>query len=404
MRQLKWAGFAFLLGFIIILNPSHSPAQFGKGKGGGVDGGGFGKGKGGGVDGGSGGGGGFGKRGGGVDGGGGGFGKRSDGGGGLGGAPAPGGFGGAPAGGFGGAPGAPPAGGFGGAPAGGLGGAPAGGFGGGGGGGFGGGRGMGDPNAMWDRMSRGQDSININDPQNGWMRGMMERQGEPIPPDGIITRQMFIEGAQKRMAAMGGGAPPGGAPGAPQVVVIGGGGGGITMTMGGGGEDMATRRLREQDKDGDGKVSFAEADDQLRRNFQKMDRNGDGFIDAEDTAPRRAAVVAVEWAVATGAAWAWEWVWAVTTASAAGQATTVAGRPKRSSPSRWLRPPPKDLPEWFDKDDVNKDGQVALHEWRRAGKDLAEFLPTTSTAMASSLPTNSCGSPPRRSRTRRSPR
>ena len=29
---------------------------------------------------------------------------------------------------------------------------------------------------------------------------------------------------------------------------------------------------------------------------------------------------------------------------------------------------PKDLPEWFDSYDTNKDGQVALHEWLKAGK------------------------------------
>src|SRR6266496_1217668 len=43
--QLKWIALCFLLGFIVILDPSHTPAQFGKrGEVGGKGGGEFGKG------------------------------------------------------------------------------------------------------------------------------------------------------------------------------------------------------------------------------------------------------------------------------------------------------------------------------------------------------------------------
>ncbi|MBP3959199.1 EF-hand domain-containing protein [Gemmata sp. G18] len=34
---------------------------------------------------------------------------------------------------------------------------------------------------------------------------------------------------------------------------------------------------------------------------------------------------------------------------------------------------PKDLPSWFDQDDTDKDGQIGLYEWRKAGKDMKEF-------------------------------
>ncbi len=34
---------------------------------------------------------------------------------------------------------------------------------------------------------------------------------------------------------------------------------------------------------------------------------------------------------------------------------------------------PKGLPEWYDSYDKDKDGQVALHEWRKSGGDLGEF-------------------------------
>jgi hypothetical protein len=34
---------------------------------------------------------------------------------------------------------------------------------------------------------------------------------------------------------------------------------------------------------------------------------------------------------------------------------------------------PKDLPSWFDEYDLDKDGQVSLYEWRKAGKDVKDF-------------------------------
>jgi hypothetical protein len=35
---------------------------------------------------------------------------------------------------------------------------------------------------------------------------------------------------------------------------------------------------------------------------------------------------------------------------------------------------PKNLPGWFEEQDTDKDGQVSLYEWRKAGKDSKEFL------------------------------
>jgi Ca2+-binding EF-hand superfamily protein len=34
---------------------------------------------------------------------------------------------------------------------------------------------------------------------------------------------------------------------------------------------------------------------------------------------------------------------------------------------------PKELPDWFEKLDMDKDGQISLYEWRKGGKSLAEF-------------------------------
>lgn len=46
--------------------------------------------------------------------------------------------------------------------------------------------------------------------------------------------------------------------------------------------ESAQRRIREQDRNGDGKVSRSEADSRLRDRFRDMDRNRDDQIDAEE--------------------------------------------------------------------------------------------------------------------------
>lgn len=53
--------------------------------------------------------------------------------------------------------------------------------------------------------------------------------------------------------------------------------------------ESAQRRIREQDRNGDGKVSREEADSRLRPNFELMDRNRDNIVDAEEYAAYYAA-------------------------------------------------------------------------------------------------------------------
>jgi len=51
---------------------------------------------------------------------------------------------------------------------------------------------------------------------------------------------------------------------------------------GGNPADMAQSRIREQDRNGDGRISREEADSRLRDRFQEIDRNGDGSVDREE--------------------------------------------------------------------------------------------------------------------------
>jgi len=273
-----------------------------------------------------------------------------------------------------------------------------------GGGGFGGGGPPGgprnfDPASMWDRMSRGRDSIDLNDPENSRMRGMMERFGTPIPANGILTKDTYMAEAQKRMASMGM-SSPGGAPGAASFVNMSGsmspdgrmsfspsfggspnfsGPGGFNGPGGFGGDrdrDRGLERLREQDRDNDGRVSRAEADRQLQPNFDRIDRDNDGYITLEEY---RAYYASREndrdrnrdmggfAGNSSGGGWG------------GGDMGGWANRQDSRGGTEESRPVairyghlPKDLPEWFHEYDTTKDGQIALHEWIKGAKVAGE--------------------------------
>ena len=139
---------------------------------------------------------------------------------------------------------------------------------------------------------------------------------------------------------------------------------------GGGDRDRGSERLRDQDKDGDGRVSRAEADRQLQPNFERIDRDGDGFITLDEY---RGYYAAQNQNNGNGGdrnrdmmnAW-----------GGPGGDMGMNQWGNRQDPRRETQEEkpvairyghlPKDLPDWFDSYDTTKDGQIALHEWRKA--------------------------------------
>ncbi|MBA4188237.1 MAG: hypothetical protein C0467_09505 [Planctomycetaceae bacterium] len=271
-----------------------------------------------------------------------------------------------------------------------------------------------DPEMAWSMLQRSTqstgDTIDLSkmDPRmRDFSRQRAERDGSiPLPDSGIMTKSQYLdhfarsEAAKAAKAAAGGapGGPPGGPGsfGAPMVVTLGPGGpapGGPAPFAGpggpggfsapGGGEDRGAQRLKEQDKDRDGRVSFAEADDRLKQNFQVIDRNGDGHVDVEEY---RAYYANRDRGGSSGPAGPGGGFngggfnggnWGDPNAGGWGN------RDRKDEKKDTVEPKPvamrygylpKDLPEWFDKYDGDKDGQVALHEWRKAGDEIAKFL------------------------------
>lgn len=338
-RFIKLGAFGALVGVVLVYAPTHLPAQFdkrdrGQGGFGGKDKGGFGQQPG----------------------------ATAPGG-------APGGFG-QPGGGFGKGPGGP-------------------------GGGF-----KADPEMIWSMIQKnapGPDGTidlgKIDPKMREFSRQRAERDGSiPLPDGGLMTKAQYLdhfarsEAAKAAKAAMGG--MPGG-PGAPMTITMngpngpfaGGPGSGFGGPPGGPGgfnsDERAAQRLKEQDRDNDGRISFAEADDRLKQNFQQIDRNGDGYVDGEEY---RAYYANRDRGGPGGpggdrggpGGWNGGGNW--------GDPNSNFGRKDEKKDAVEPKPVamryghlPKDLPEWYDKYDSDKDGQVALHEWRKSGDDIAKF-------------------------------
>lgn len=210
-------------------------------------------------------------------------------------------------------------------------------------GGFGGG-GMPDPEQIWNFMGgAGKDSIDIN--QNPFLKAQMERRGDPLPPGGILTKQQFLEGMQKRMAERqrgggGMGGPPGGGPGGQPMV--------MQFNQGGGGPGWGSGR-RDFGSGGPGWGGQSQG-------------GGWGGGPPGGGSPG----------------------WGGPGGPNGGPPGQPGGDEKDDGKKkekeidynqvgiRYGMLPPG-LPDWFTELDSDKDGQVGLYEWRQAGRKTADF-------------------------------
>ena len=133
--------------------------------------------------------------------------------------------------------------------------------------------------------------------------------------------------------------------------------------------DGAMRLFRRLDQDGDGVLVRAEMPEGLRGQWRKWDRNRDGVIDPNEYAAYyQASLSVVSDKVASGE---------IRLQSAKALASLVQPPvPAKPEPVafavRYGKLPPG-LPDWFAELDTDRDGQVGLYEWRRAGRPIAEF-------------------------------
>jgi hypothetical protein len=245
------------------------------------------------------------------------------------------------------------------------------------GGGFGGmGGGMAgmsqDPNAYFDYLAKNRQFFLITETRA--LGGPLTQFAqERRITNGQITRQQFIEfydWRAKQQAAspapgnpFGGGGFGGGGPGG-----FGGGGKKGGFDKGGPGSlasldpeainQKADEEFRKRDQNGDAKLTPDEVRGPMQRDFALWDKDGNGYIDlSEFRAYFASRVQAMEDQRGGGAA--------IIVQEEDLDAKPVVYRANGKMPAG--------LPPWFLELDTDKDGQVALYEWRRANKAYDDF-------------------------------
>ncbi len=249
-----------------------------------------------------------------------------------------------------------------------------GGFGGGGfnGGGGGGGPNGGinpslDPEVVFNYFAKGKSYITVADTEGS------SRLNYPLKiyaqEHGLANAQISLQqfrdffAYQNSKSGMGQGRMPGP------------GGGGFKMKMGGGNDQaipiagdpaalypFADAEFKKRDANGDGKLNSEEMSPTLRANLDKWDKNGDGLIDMNEY---RAYYVAK--------------MQGSPDASVQGNRGIAAiiideeDLDRKPVVFRVGGKQPPGLPDWFNRLDTDKDGQVALYEWRVAGKSMDDF-------------------------------
>jgi Ca2+-binding EF-hand superfamily protein len=210
-------------------------------------------------------------------------------------------------------------------------------------------------------LSGGKDVIDFGamspDTKAALRKYAADRGQPPLPETGVWTKQQYMDYAMRTQASQGGGSDFGRGQGGP----------------GGGGDpaDMAMTRLKQQDRDGDGRISRAEADDRLKPNFDAIDTNGDGYITGEEYV----AYMRNRMGGGTGGPGGGDY--------GRGDGRDGRGDPRDPRGERQREEPlvairyghlPKDTPSFFTDLDTDKDGQIALHEWRNGPNNtMAEF-------------------------------
>ncbi len=240
-------------------------------------------------------------------------------------------------------------------------------------GGFGGG--TPDPDQIWGFMAQGKDTIDLN--TNSRMKSSMERNGDPIPPNGILTKEAFKANYARRVAQGGGvggrGGPPPAAPAATPAApgqVAGGAPGSAEWVEG---------RFRESDLNKDGFISPDEASSKLKQTLPQYDKNGDGKLDLNEYK----GYMAERFAGGPNGPGGFGQIQPIQQqpdynaqfggGSGRSQVKREEEDAARVSVSRFGKLP-KEVPAFFTELDDDRDGMVGLYEWRRHGRKTADFV------------------------------
>jgi hypothetical protein len=123
---------------------------------------------------------------------------------------------------------------------------------------------------------------------------------------------------------------------------------------------QADMDFRRRDNNGDGRLAIEEVPQDMRRTFLKWDKNADGFIMVDEYREFFMARAMGSLDEMSGSK---------------GVASIIVDEEELDRKTVVIRAGklPTGLPEWFSELDYDKDGQVALWEWRKGGKSVEDF-------------------------------
>jgi Ca2+-binding EF-hand superfamily protein len=219
-----------------------------------------------------------------------------------------------------------------------------------------GGRGPADiASRMFDRYAKGKDVIIIAEMKPKWDPAIREKAQAYAQAKGItngqLTRDQFADFMREQTAQEQSGGPPGGG--------------------GDPGRDLdadAEHSFRRHDKNNDGVLTPDEMPRALRDELEKWDKDKSGTIDLAEykeyykarmryLRPDRLRGGSNDPNGRDGTA----------------QPDNTGGEDKRPTVYKYGNLP-KELPAWFAQLDTDKDGQVGLYEWKKAGGDIRKFM------------------------------
>jgi Ca2+-binding EF-hand superfamily protein len=202
-----------------------------------------------------------------------------------------------------------------------------------------------DAGQYFDRMSGGQ-SVWVRPEIADRKQAFFDRVAASLGiTNGQITRQQWLSGQRHLKKTVAGGkglAPRKPAPG---------------QAAGESFDQYVQKQFKRLDLNGDGFLNTDEVPRSLRENFARWDRNKDGLIDLQEY-----RVYLQAWLRQNAQS---------TRRSGADTNPENEGRPVVYRPGSL---PEHLLPAWFLDLDTDRDGQIGLYEWRKAGKPIDQFL------------------------------
>jgi Ca2+-binding EF-hand superfamily protein len=220
---------------------------------------------------------------------------------------------------------------------------------------------------IFDRYANGKDVIVIAEMQSQRDPTIREKAQAYAQAKGItngqLTRDQFAGFMQEQMSQwQNGGRPGGGSPSAG----LPGPGGDPTRNL----DTDAENSFRRHDKNNDGVLTTDEMPRALRDELEKWDKNKDGVVDlAEYKEYYKARMQYLRPDRQQGDNNGYD----PNNRDGTAQPDDSQGDDKRPTVYKFGNLP-KELPAWFAQLDTDKDGQVGLYEWKKAGGKISKFM------------------------------